>query len=179
MAREEFSLSGYGTATNRGIASMAGITSGALYHYFESKLDLYLAVYEDVRREILDVLTRAIESETTFVNQFAAILDATKVMNDLDPSVGRFNGSVRVDMQRHADIAAAVRKKKDPIASFFKRLIRAAVDSGEIRETDVALVEAFVLMTLLGITAGLADDRRFQATANEAVKRVMAGRLLG
>lgn len=171
-------MRGYDVTTNRGIASLVGITSGALYHYFESKLDLYLAVYRDVQREILEVLSTAAASESTFERRFAAILDATLEMNLQDPSVGRFNGAVRVDIRRHPDIGAAVRTKRDPIESFFAHLISEGVDSGEIREQDVPLMGAFIRTVLLGITAGLSDDPDFQSVANEGVKRAFAGLLL-
>lgn len=164
--------------TNRDIASLVGITPGALYHYFESKMDLYLAVYQEVQREIVDVLKGAVKDEGTFAEHFSAILDATLEMNRRDPSIGRLNGAVQVDIRRHADIASAARKRKDPIASFFQVLISRAVESGEIDAPDVPLVEAFVRTVLLGITAGLSDDRSFQINANEAVKRAIAGRLV-
>ena len=48
VARQSFAELGYGGTTNRHIATKAGITTGALYHYFDSKLDLYLAVQQYV-----------------------------------------------------------------------------------------------------------------------------------
>jgi AcrR family transcriptional regulator len=41
-ARRLFAERGYGAVTNKDVATAAGITTGALYHYVESKLDLYL-----------------------------------------------------------------------------------------------------------------------------------------
>lgn len=171
-------MRGYDVTTNREIASLVGITSGALYHYFESKLDLYLAVHHDVQREILDVLTQAASRRSTFVEKFEEILDATLEMNRRDPSVGRFNAAVRVDAQRHAEIASALRRRRDLLVGFFTQLISEAVESGEVAKRNVPVVEAFVRTVLLGITAGLSDDPGFQETANEAVKRALHGRLL-
>ncbi len=178
VAREEFSLRGYDVTTNRKIASLVGITSGALYHYFESKLDLYLAVNEDVQTQILDVLTRAVASGGSFVEKFEAILDATLEMNRRDPSVGRFNGVVRVDARRHEDISAALGRRRDLLVDFFAGMIGEAVAAKELSKRDVPVMEAFIRMVLLGITAGLSDDFGFQEQANEAVKRAMHGRLL-
>lgn len=178
VAREEFSIRGYGATTNRNVASLVGITSGALYHYFESKLDLYLAVYQEVQREILEVLTDAVDSDGTFAHKFESILDATLELNCRDPSVGRFNSSVGVETLRHKDIALALRRRRDPVVDFFDRLIQTAVENGEFASRDAPYIEAFVQTVLLGITAGLSDDRTFQENANEAIKRLMQSRLL-
>lgn len=178
VAREEFSLRGYDVTTNRDIASLVGITSGALYHYFASKLDLYLAVYQEVQREIIEVLDSATNAGGSFSQRFEQILDATLEMNRRDPSVGRFNASVRVDARRHAEIATALRRRRDPVVSFFDKMILEAVEAGEFPRRDVPLIEAFVRTVLLGITAGLSNDQSFQEHANEAFKRALHGRLL-
>ncbi len=48
-ARELFGERGYGAVTNKDLAAAAGVTTGALYHYVESKLDLYLEVHRDLQ----------------------------------------------------------------------------------------------------------------------------------
>jgi AcrR family transcriptional regulator len=171
-------MRGYDVTTNREIATRAGITSGALYHYFPSKLELYLAVYAEVQSEILVVLEEAIVSASSFVERFEKILDATLEMNRRDPSVARFNGAVRVDARHHSDISAALAKRHDPVVAFFEQMIADAVDTEEIAGQDVPLVEAFVLTVLLGITAAMSTDLQSQQNANEAIKRLMHGRLL-
>ena len=47
MARAAFASGGYDSSTNRDLAAQGGITAGALYYYYPSKLDLYLAVHDD------------------------------------------------------------------------------------------------------------------------------------
>ena len=44
VARRIFARDGYGATTNRSIADEAGITTGAIYHYFPSKAELYLSL---------------------------------------------------------------------------------------------------------------------------------------
>jgi AcrR family transcriptional regulator len=44
-AEAEFETSGYGATTIRGIASRAGLSTGAVFTHFTSKADLYCAVY--------------------------------------------------------------------------------------------------------------------------------------
>jgi AcrR family transcriptional regulator len=107
VAREMFSVHGYEITTNRDIATAVGITPGALYHYFGSKLALYLAVHEDTQTQVYEQFTKAIIGHESFIGQFEAVLDIAHEMNIEDASVARFIGAVRVDSGRHPDMAAA------------------------------------------------------------------------
>ena len=55
-ARKLFGERGYGAVTNKDLAAAAGVTTGALYHYVESKLDLYLEVHRDMQVQDLRAL---------------------------------------------------------------------------------------------------------------------------
>src|SRR5262249_34451421 len=51
-ARECFAESGYVAASTHMVAARVGLTTGALYHHFGSKRELYLAVFEEVEELI-------------------------------------------------------------------------------------------------------------------------------
>jgi AcrR family transcriptional regulator len=51
-ARELFTERGYADTFTDEVAERAGVTRGALYHHFPGKKDLFLAVFEDVEREL-------------------------------------------------------------------------------------------------------------------------------
>lgn len=172
-------MRGYEVTTNRDIATEVGITPGALYHYFESKLDLYLAVNDDVQSQVLMRLSESISDQVFFADRVAAILDAALAMNLRDPSVARFVGAVRVDARRHPELALALQLRDDRLVRFFSNLVADGVDSGEIAEIDRPLVQAFLLTILIGLTDAVSDDPNLQRVANEAVKRALTGRLLG
>ena len=53
VARKHFARRGYSGAEINQIATEARVTSGALYHHFSGKKGLFLAVAEDLEREIL------------------------------------------------------------------------------------------------------------------------------
>jgi AcrR family transcriptional regulator len=55
-ARELFSEHGYAGVGTEEIVRAAGVTRGALYHHFAGKKDLFRAVYEDVERELVEVI---------------------------------------------------------------------------------------------------------------------------
>lgn len=179
LGREMFSLRGYEVTTNRDIATEVGITPGALYHYFESKLDLYLAVNDDVESLMLARLRDSIASRTSFVDRVEAILDESLAMNLFDPSLARFVGTVRVDARRHPELALALRLRDDRLVRFFGNLVDDGVESGEIASGDRRMVQAFLLTILIGLTDAVSDDPALQRVANEAIKRSLRGRLFG
>jgi AcrR family transcriptional regulator len=59
-ARKAFATYGYGAATNRGVGAETGVTAGAIYYYFGSKLDLYIAVNDDVQERVYTRFSDAI-----------------------------------------------------------------------------------------------------------------------
>ena len=48
-ARRLFAEIGYDATTNRLVADAVGITTGAIYHYFPSKKEMYIAAYAEVQ----------------------------------------------------------------------------------------------------------------------------------
>ena len=178
IAREMFSVHGYEVATNRDIATAAGITSGALYHYFGSKLDLYLAVHEDVQAGVYESFSNATMNLETFTEMFLAVLEVAHDMNENDPSVARFVGAVRVDAQRHPEMAAALSPRSTHREVFFTRLIDIGVKTGEIDEQQRSFALAFLLTVLVGLTDAVSADNAQHKQAIEAIKMVMTGDLL-
>ena len=178
IAREMFSVHGYEVATNRDIATAAGITSGALYHYFGSKLDLYLAVHEDVQAGVYESFSNATMNLETFTEMFLAVLEVAHDMNENDPSVARFVGAVRVDAQRHPEMAAALSPRSTQREVFFTRLIDIGVKTGEIDEQQRSFALAFLLTVLVGLTDAVSGDNAQHKQAIEAIKMVMTGDLL-
>jgi AcrR family transcriptional regulator len=53
-ARRLFAERGYASVGTEEIVRAAGVTRGALYHHFEDKADLFLAVYEEIEQELVE-----------------------------------------------------------------------------------------------------------------------------
>jgi AcrR family transcriptional regulator len=63
-ARELFAARGYAAVATEEIVRAAGVTRGALYHHFDGKIELFVAVYEDVERRLVEqIATSAISTE--------------------------------------------------------------------------------------------------------------------
>ncbi len=178
IAREAFAVHGYEITTNRDIANQAGITPAALYHYFPSKADLYVAVLEDVQGLVSTRFTDAVAGKSSFLERFDGVLDAAHVLNGEDPSYARFLGAVRVDSRRHPEMAAALNHAQLPTQKFVVELVEEAVAAGDIDRSHRSMVLSFILTTLSGLTDAASDDQRHHRTAIEAAKAALRGSLL-
>jgi AcrR family transcriptional regulator len=178
VARSAFALRGYETTTNRGLGADVGITSGAIYHYYGSKLDLYLAVHADVQRRVYTRFAEAVASAATFREQLEAVLDEAHLMNEEDPTLAQFLGAVRVDMRRHTELAAALQQSAHQRDQFFDHIVDVGLRTGEIRPEDQRAVSAFLTTIIIGLTDAMSSDQDLHSQAVDGIKALLKGRLL-
>ena len=178
VARAAFAGGGYDSSTNRDLAAQVGITAGALYYYYPSKLDLYLAVHEDVQQRVYGKFNEAADGAEGFLGTFDAVLDVAHDLNASDPTVAAFIGATRADMRRHPEIASSLAMHAERRNAFFERLIDAGVVSGEIDPANRQFMVEFVSIILIGLTDGVSDDSERHQRAVTSIKMALRGDLL-
>jgi AcrR family transcriptional regulator len=176
-ARRLFAERGYGAVTNRDVAAAAGITPGALYHYVESKLDLYLEAYRDTQRVVYGRFVTAVESSDTFLGQLDGMLQAALDLSDEDPTLALFFGTVAIDMRRFPEVAERLERSVTARDEFFASIVDAAVDGGEIRHADRDRVVALVRILLTGLTSGGGESSDRQRLAIDSIRALLRGEL--
>lgn len=177
-ARRLFGERGYGAVTNKDVAAAAGITTGALYHYVDSKLDLYEAVDRDLRELIYERFLKAVAQGDTFVGKLTALLDEANAMIAEDPAAARFVGATRTDMLRHPEVAERLAPHVAARDRFFTDLVNLGVETGEISPDHRACVEEFVRTVLIGLTEYAAVSVTQQRSAIDGVKLLLSGSLI-
>ena len=79
-ARALFTERGYAEVGTEEVVRRAGVTRGALYHYFRDKQDLFRAVFEQTEAEIMQTIIARVEGLTDPMEELAvgvsAFLDA-------------------------------------------------------------------------------------------------------
>jgi AcrR family transcriptional regulator len=79
-ARVLFAERGYAEVATEEVVRRAGVTRGALYHYFRDKQDLFRAVFEQTEAEIMQTIIARVEGLTDPMEELAvgvrAFLDA-------------------------------------------------------------------------------------------------------
>jgi AcrR family transcriptional regulator len=178
VARQAFASNGFDVTTNKQIAEAAGITAGAIYHYFPSKVDLYLAVYEQVQQVMQRAFDEAINGADTLLERYSLALDAAVALNHLDPSIAGFVVRMSGEAQRHPDLMALLAAVARPGEDFASRLVADARASGELfPDLHARAVEDLLHSVLLGLAqfGTLVDDADRHAAAVDALKRFFAG----
>src|SRR3954463_12514560 len=69
-ARRIFARDGFEATTNRSIAAEVGITSGAIYHYFPSKAELFAAVFDQAQGIVYDGFEGAVAGPGRLTERF-------------------------------------------------------------------------------------------------------------
>lgn len=178
VARREFAVQGYEVTTNRQIAARVGITTAALYHYFPSKADLYVAVLDDTENSVVSRFRSVAERVDSLADRLAIVLDESHAMNSEDPSLAQVLASFRIDERRHPELRDAIAGRDRPVARFFTDMVDAAVDRGEIEPSSRGPILAFVTILLVGLSDAMSDDLRTHRRGVDAAKSFLEGRLL-
>ena len=177
-ARECFAEAGYAAASTHMVASRVGLTTGALYHHFGSKRELYLAVFAEVEQLVEERFRSAAKPHTTFVAKVEAILDETVRLNTTDPAVAGFALSVTGDVARHPDLREAFTAAWARRDFFFAEVVDAGVSTGEVTAADRTVVLDTVTTLVTGLLVISKGIPVAQARAVEGAKRLLAGTLI-
>lgn len=180
-ARLCFADRGYDGTTTRQIAEAAELTTAAIYHYFSSKAELYVAAQAKVHEFIYARYDEAVVGRTSLVEEFRAVLDASHAMNRADPSLARFLVAARTDERRHPELAMVADSDADPTTTrgtFHTALVGRAVERGEIAEADAPMITDTLRTMLGGLVYHASEDLEMQARVIRGLEALLRGTLL-
>lgn len=177
-ARRSFACAGFDATTNRAIADAVGITTGAIYHYFPSKLDMYVAVYVEVQDLVYSAFERASSGHRHFVDKFSAILDSLAELNTADPSLACFVVGVAAESQRHPELMVAIKRFRGRNTKFLQKLCADAIAQGQIHDDiSVDALQDLINVLLSGLArfSTVTNDNGRGSAAITALKHFVAG----
>ena len=175
VARRCFAELGYEATTNHTVATEAGITTGAIYHYFDSKLEIYKAVLDEVQERVYQRFAAAERSSGTFVGKIEAVLETAHELNNDDPSLARFLGASRIDRRRVPELTSELGRGDARRSEFFENIVDCGIATGEIAPDDRAAMLAYIEAFTIGLTDGLSHDQRDHRRALDGFKLVLEG----
>lgn len=126
-ARSLFGMQGYAETSLDSIAAAAGVTKGALYHHFAGKEELFLVVFEEVKRELSSRLTVVLPDPDLWRGILAGC--RTYIEAHTDPEVQRI---VLLDARSVLSHDAWRRVDSEWGAVMFRGAFRRAVNRGII-----------------------------------------------
>ncbi len=176
VARKCFAELGYEATTNRALATEANITTGAIYHYFESKIDIFRAVNSEAQNRVF-VRFRTAEAEAdTFIGKLEAVLEAAHELNREDPTLAQFLGASRIDRQRIPELGEAFGTADS--VGFFERMVDFGVETGEIDPKQRGDVLTVINTVTTGLTDAVSSDLDTHRRAVDGIKALLEGSLL-
>jgi len=175
VARRCFADQGYEATTNRTVANQAGITTGAIYYYFDSKLDIYKAVFDEVQERVYHLFTTAEHEAETFVDKIEAVYEAAHDLNRSDASLAQFLGASRIDRRRVPELDQALGGRDSRSDGFFEAIVDRGIETGELRPADRAAMVSFISAFSSGLTDGLSSDHREHRQALDGFMSVLRG----
>lgn len=179
VARFAFAELGFGVATNKDVARRAGITTGALYHYFDSKTAMYWAVFDHVQRTVGRFLADAIKPFPTFIGQAEGFFHGLQQLNGKEPSLVEFLNAVRIDITRYAELKIDFQDRYPKVRRhFIPSLVELGVSTGEIDPERADDVAAFLHAFVTGLMDPAAIRYEEQERAIEAVLALLHGTLI-
>jgi AcrR family transcriptional regulator len=176
-ARLCFAENGYAATSNKDIALRASLTPGSIYHYFDSKSDLFLSVHRELQERSVANCREAVRDKATLLEAAEALLDQLSKTQADTPSYTRFNAVVRTEAARNPDIQVA--REDKAWRDLYADLAKLGVATGEVDAKDERAVRGLFATLILGTTHHAAEAKpESHREALRAVKLLLQGTLL-
>jgi AcrR family transcriptional regulator len=176
-ARECFAAEGFEGTTNKHIASNAGISTTALYHYFPSKAEMYVAVCESISIDLAKVFERAKATDLLLERRLTALFAEIGALGVNAPSIVGFIAGISAVVQKHPEVSQGT----DAIGADFRRKLIDLIDSSEQSEKVLqgASVHGFAdlvasVLTGLGRMSARGEQQRHRDAGDAFLRLIRA-----
>ena len=174
VARDLFAEKGFERTSVQDIVDAAGVTKGAMYHYFASKDDLLAEIYARVLRMQLARLEAFIASDAPVSDRIASAAADVVVttIENLASTTIFFRSLHQLNPEHERQVRAERRRYHD----MFRQLVADGQESGELRgDVDADLVVDFYFGAVHHLPTWWRPER---GPAAEKVGETFAGMLL-
>ncbi len=131
-ARRLFAEKGYAQTTFKDVGRAIGTSHAAIYSYFGSKKELYLATLTDTQALLLPDYLAAIEQGKTLRERIAGVLMASADAHDRDSSITGLLAAIPIEIRRHPELQEALKRENNAVMEALKSIFAEAKASGEI-----------------------------------------------
>ena len=152
-ARRLFAERGYSKTTFKDVGKAVGMTHAALYAYFPSKAELYLATTEHAQACLQPDYIKAIENGVNFKEQLAGILLVSARAHEQDSSFTGLLAAIPLEIRRHSELAELMLTSQNSMLELLSAVFDEAQRKGEI--TSQASPEDLVV-AIMGAGVGIA-----------------------
>ncbi len=133
VARDHFARDGYSVATLKEIALSLGVTTGAVYHYFPSKTELFIAVADDTVEVFMNTIQDEVESNAPFKVRLKEAFEVIALLNARMPSMAAFILTLDLEGRRYPELEEARARVTESRDAFFRQMVQDAYKRKEFR----------------------------------------------
>ncbi|MBE51983.1 MAG: hypothetical protein CL448_02970 [Acidimicrobiaceae bacterium] len=148
-ARSVFSMKGYDGASILKIAETADLVPSAIYHHFENKETLYMAVFEDTADAIWGSVSLASE-EKTLVEAFSHLIESSRKIADDFPGHSAFLGAMPHEARFHPDYEKLMNRRAEFQDQTFQSLASLGKRTGEFPELSESELKEVIRCLVMG-----------------------------
>jgi AcrR family transcriptional regulator len=144
-ARESFAAEGFEGTTNKEIAARAGVSTTALYHYFPSKADLYIAVCDSITLSFAGAFEKVTSCNHTLEDRIQALFEEIGKQGTTAPSITGFTTGISTVVRRHPEVSRGA----NAFGTELRRMVIDLISTAEEKELILGdtSVEAFADLT--------------------------------
>lgn len=167
-AVKQFGEHGYSKATLGSIAAGAGLTSGAVYHYFDSKKRLVATLATEVAKQMTHRFEVILSEHETFADRCAAIVDDSRRAKSGEADLSAFTVSMLNDGLRYPEVRTAFKKVNAVHESFHSKIVRDAIARDELPAgvDERSIVDLVAALTYgMGLLSSSVSAERHRAAA--------------
>ncbi len=160
-AQRVFARDGFHAANVADVAAEAGVSQGTVYHYFDSKDALLMAVFEAWETEHLrDELDSAVETESTAADRLVNLAQAAAARVHASPDLLGAEVEFWSHIPRNASIRKGFRKMFAQMATDLGQTIQHGVDTGEFRPVNTDALARLLIATCDGLVLQWLADKK-------------------
>lgn len=174
-ACQRFAAEGFEGTTNKEIAATAGVSSAALYHYFPSKADLYIAVCDSISETFVGVFDRSQASAPDLESRMVSLFKEVSVLGADSPAIVGFITGISAVVRKHPEVARGTDAFGARFRSMIIRLIETADESEVVlRGASVASFADLTASVLAGLgrMSARGDQARHVAAADAFLRLI-------
>ena len=178
-ARVCFSKRGYARASVAEIAREAGVTSRAVYHYVDSKPELFVRAALAAHLRVADEVRAQLDGGRDARDTLARWIRAFLALFDEDPSLVQFLSLLVVEAERNPELAEALPREDLGISAVNRWLVDRTVAYGELAPgVDPAGAVTLLEVFGAGLTLLAHDERKHDYRAMlDVLGRLIEGTL--
>jgi AcrR family transcriptional regulator len=173
-ARSRFGTAGYAATNTEDLVREVGLTRGALYHHFDSKMDLFRAVVELVVNDAVELVStpRPVDGD-----QWDRVVDGMLLYLDLCLAPGNMQIIV-IDAPALLGLSTVARIGEEALGGRWEATLRACMAAGQLAVLPVPAL-SHVLATAVSeasiFVAHAAHREQARSDAGEVLVRIMNG----